>query len=54
MVPLEIWVRKAVDDVFFGVPASLEPRGGGIKGGNDISVLLWGAHLAAPGGNAAG
>ncbi len=32
VVPLEIWVRKAVDDVFFGVPASREPRGGGIKG----------------------
>lgn len=30
-VPLEIWVRKAVDDVFFGVPASREPRGGGTK-----------------------
>ncbi|MDE2653481.1 MAG: AraC family transcriptional regulator [Gemmatimonadetes bacterium] len=30
-VPLEIWIRKAVDDVFFGVPASREPRDGGTK-----------------------
>lgn len=35
VVPLEIWVRKAVDDVFFGVPACGAPRGGERRGKND-------------------
>ena len=32
VVPLQLWVRKAMDDVFFGVPACVAPGGGGTKG----------------------
>ena len=32
VVPLDLWARKAMDDVFFGVPACVAPGGGGTKG----------------------
>ena len=61
VVPLELWVRKAVDDVFFGVPACVAPRGGGERSENDnkkdrfdIAGGVLRAHLARTGGNAAG
>ena len=61
VVPLELWVRKAMDDVFFGVPACVAPRGGGERGENDnkkdrfdIAGGVLRAHLARTGGNAAG
>ena len=35
VVPLDYWVRKAVDDVFFGVPACAAANGGDERGKND-------------------
>lgn len=34
VVPLDFWVRKAVDDVFFGVPACGAVRSGKERGEN--------------------
>ena len=35
VVPLDLWVRKAVDDVFFGVSACRSPRGAEERGEYD-------------------